>query len=147
MARWKIILSLVAIFIAGAISGAVVTLRVVKKVAGNNGPDRWPAGMMMVYQKKLKLTPEQMEKLQPFVEDARKEWMQAMRSTIASQMGLVRKLDEQMVPMLTPEQLKLHEEMKREFRERARQRPGFKPPFEKGPLDRPPFERPPLEKK
>ena len=142
MARWKIILSLVAIFIAGAISGAVVTLRVVKKVVVANGPERWPAGMIMVYQNKLKLTPEQMEKIRPVVEDTRKEWAQTIRTAISSQMGMMRKLDEHLIPLLTPEQHQLHEEMKREFRERALQRPGPKPPF-----DRPPLDRPPLEKK
>jgi hypothetical protein len=148
MRHWKVILSIIAIFIAGIVTGSVLTLRVVKTVANNNlNPDRYPMGLLENYQRRLKLTPEQMEKMRPVIEETRKEWAETVRRTVGMHMGIMRRVDEQLAPLLTDDQKKVADEMREEMRKKARERMGGKGPgpFPGGPGGRPagPAQNPP----
>jgi Spy/CpxP family protein refolding chaperone len=129
MRRWKIILTLVAIFLAGAVTGGVFALGVARKALNRQiNPGRWPASLLEAYQKRLQLTPEQIEQLRPVIEDSRREWANTVRSAVNSYAGIIRRLDEQLKPLLTPEQLaeheRLREEMRARFRRQFRERPA-----------------------
>ena len=129
MKRWKVILAMVGIFAAGAVSGTVLTARVIQKVAERNlSPERWPATVIESYSRKLKLTPEQVEQMNPAVEAARIEWRDTMKGAIANYGSILMRLDRQLRPLLTPEQLAKDEEMRveweRRYRERFRTNPG-----------------------
>ena len=129
MRNWKVILSLVAIFAAGAVTGAVIAVRVVATVASNRlNPERWPTAIVAQYRAKLKLTPEQIEKIKPAAEEGRQELRRVMGTCIHDYIGILRRFDEQLLPVLTEDQRKLHEEMREEMRTRFRQHAGIKWP-------------------
>ncbi|MBI3878755.1 MAG: hypothetical protein HY301_01655 [Verrucomicrobia bacterium] len=127
MRNWKVILSLVAIFLAGIVTGAVLTVRVVKSVADRNlNPEHWPASLVESYRHRLKLTPDQVENMRPAIEEGRQEWKQAMEQAIRTHVGIMRHLDEQMTPLLTDEQKKVQEQMREELRKKLRERFNLK---------------------
>lgn len=126
MRNWKVILSIMAIFIAGTVTGAVLTLRVVKAVAKNQMPERWPASLIEMYQRRLHLTPEQLEKIRPAVEEGRKDWQEAMRQTMQTHFGVMRRINEQLVPLLDEDQKRKQEQMRDEMRKKMRERFNLK---------------------
>ena len=129
MRNWKVILSLVAIFAAGAVTGAVIAVRVVATVANNRlNPERWPAAIVAEYRSRLKLTPEQVEKIKPAAEEGRQELRRVMGTCLHDYIGILRRFDEQLVPVLTGDQRRLHEQMREELRTKFRQRTGLKLP-------------------
>lgn len=131
MRKWKVILLTVAIFVAGAVTGSILTVRFIQKVAQQQiSPERWPASLLNAYQKRLKLTPEQVAQMKPALESAREEWRRSLGSTVMNYGRIVRQLDEQLAPLLTPEQKLAHEELRQEMRNRLRQRLNVKLPNE-----------------
>src|ERR1041384_2402793 len=117
MRNWKVILSMLAIFAAGAVTGAVIAVRVVATVANNRlNPERWPTAIVAQYRAKLKLTPEQIEKIKPVAEEGRQELRRVMATSMHDYIGIMRRFDEQLVPVLTEDQRKLHERMREEMR-------------------------------
>ena len=127
MRNWKVILSIVAIFIAGTVTGAVLTVRVVQAVAKNQlSPDRWPASLVKAYENRLKLTPEQLEKMRPAVEEGRKDWQEAMRQAMKTHFGIMRRIDEQLTPLLDDRQRANQEKMREEMRKKMRERFNLK---------------------
>ena len=126
--HWKIMLCLVAIFVAGAVSGGVVTLRLVKKAAGRNlNPDGWSSAAMQAYRKKLKLTPEQITKIQPAMDKAAQEIKAIGGDARMEIFSVVVHMNDQVAQELTPEQQKLFEEMKQEFRAKWKDRAASRP--------------------
>ena len=129
MRNWKVILSMLAIFAAGAVTGGVIAVRVVAKIANDRlNPERWPVAIVAQYRAKLKLTPEQIEKIKPVAEEGRQELRRVMGATVHEYVGILRRFDEQLAPLLTPEQQKLHEQLREEMRIKFRQRAGVKLP-------------------
>lgn len=127
MRNWKIILSLLAIFAAGVVTGGVIAVRVVAHAANNRlNPERWPTAIVAEYRSKLKLTPEQIEKIKPAAEAGRHELRRVMGTCIQDYIGILRRFEEQLVPVLTEDQRKLHEQMREEMRAKFRQRTGIK---------------------
>jgi len=113
--HWQIVLLLVAIFLVGAASGALLTVRAVKRAASSStAPQNLVATAARYYQRELQLTPDQVEQLRPiFIETARdigrsrREMYQSMQ-----------RMHGEMEKVLTPEQ----QEKFRELRERAKAR-------------------------
>ena len=129
--HWKIMLCLAAIFAAGLVSGSMVTLRIVKRAAGRSlNPDAWSAAAMQAYRKKLKLTPEQITRIQPAMDQAAQEIRTVGGNTRMEIFSVVIQMNDRIAQELTPEQQKLFEDMKQEFRakwkDRAAARPGRK---------------------
>lgn len=126
--HWKIMLCLVAIFAAGAVSGGMVTLRLVKKAVGRNlNPDGWSSAAMQAYRKKLKLTPEQIQKIQPAMDQAAQEIRAIGGNTTMEIFSVVVQMNDKVAQELTPEQQKLFEEMKQEFRAKWKDRGAARP--------------------
>ena len=110
-------LCLVAIFAVGAVSGGMVTLRLVKRAVGRNlNPDGWSSAAMQAYRKKLKLTPDQIHKIQPAMDRAAREIRTLRGKTNREIFSVVALMNEQVAQELTPDQQILFEEMKQEFR-------------------------------
>lgn len=129
MKKWKVIAAMTGIFLAGAVTGAVLAARVIQKVAERNlSPERWPAALVDTYRKRLDLTPEQVEQMRPVVEQSREEWRRTMGGAVMGYGAIVQRLDRELKPLLTPEQLVKHaeirEEWQRRFREKFRANPG-----------------------
>jgi hypothetical protein len=119
--HWKIILTFVAVFVAGAVTGGVFALGVVKRTVDQKiNPSRWPASLLETYQRRLQLTPAQVEQMRPVIEESRHQWALTVRSAVGSYGGIVRRLDEKLEPLLTPEQKVEHERIREEVRARFR---------------------------
>ncbi len=126
--HWKIMLCLAAIFVAGLVSGSLVTLRIVKKAAGRTlNPGAWSSAAMQAYRKKLKLTPEQIKKIQPAMDQAAQEIKAVAGNTRMEIFSVVVQMNDRVAQELTPEQQKLFEEMKQEFRAKWKDRAVTRP--------------------
>jgi hypothetical protein len=68
-ARSKVVLSLAAIFLAGSVIGALLTVAIAKhEVRRQSDPNQWVALTMHRWKTRLRLSPAQEEKLKPIVE-------------------------------------------------------------------------------
>ena len=137
MRHWKVMLALVALFALGAATGSVITLKVVKRaIEGRTNPERLSQSLLGEYQRRLKLTPEQVDKIKPILQRTGRE-MRDLRSEMAGRtFQVIRASHEEIAAELTPEQREEFARLNKEMRERYRQQgpPGPKglPPM-KGP--------------
>jgi len=143
MPGWKVILALVGIFAAGAITGAVISLRVVKEVAEKRGLSgaaaAWNPQMFRRMAQHLQLSDEQAGKIRPILR-RNMEDMSRLRSYTGAEMRRnYERLEQDLLPLLTPEQQTKFREMQKALRERLRQGPG---PGMGGPPDGEMRERP-----
>jgi hypothetical protein len=131
MRYWKIVLSLLLVFAAGAVTGSVVTHQAIKRgVEHALNFERWKSGVMGVLQSKLKLSEEQHHKIEALV-DAKGRDIRAAFSRAFDESGhdLVR-LQVQIDQELTPNQRVVHAQMKRDFRAELKKRFNFNLPEE-----------------
>lgn len=121
--HWKIAASLIALFIVGMVTGAVLTVAVVKKIARDN--DNWPVATYRLYKKRLKLTPEQEQKLRPTFELAGEELRGIRRDTMHDIFEVIRRANVEIEKELTPEQKvefdKLREDIRKHLEERRKE--------------------------
>lgn len=131
--HWKVILSLLAIFVAGTVTGAFLTLRVVRSYANRSAlgtlmplAPQWPNTALKNYEKRLKLTPEQVEKFKPMFEQAGKDLATTRTNVATDVLVTLRRLNAQVEAELTPEQKaeleKLREENRNRFGKNAKRR-------------------------
>ena len=127
--HWKIILTMLAIFATGTVTGSMVTVRVIKGViARRTAPDYWVAGLMREYERRLELTPEQSPKVRVIVERAGSE-LRRVRATVGTEIAqVVRTAQEDVARELTPEQLVKFDELRRDQRQRLLERLSNAPP-------------------
>ena len=125
--HWKVSLSLVAIFLAGTVTGAVLTLRVVKRVAAEQARfERLPDQILARMKSRLALTPEQATRLQPAVEQAARELRELRKQAGASIAQTLNTLDTEIERELLPEQKPKFEQLRRDIRTRLHLRPPAK---------------------
>jgi hypothetical protein len=116
---WKIILSFVAIFIAGAVCGTVVTLGVVKKIVTQHQRfDRWPEMMMKRLDSRLALDADQRAKIRLAVEAAAKDLHAEREQTRIEILKTLRGLEGKVGSELRPEQQAQFDSLRKEFRKR-----------------------------
>ena len=125
--HWKVSLSLAAIFLAGTVTGAVLTLRVVKRVAAEQARfERLPDQILARMKSRLALTPEQATRLQPAVEQAARELRELRKQAGASIAQTLNTLDTEIERELLPEQKPKFEQLRRDIRTRLHLRPPAK---------------------
>lgn len=125
--HWKISLSLVAIFLAGTVTGAVLTLRVVKRVAAEQSRfERLPDLILARLKSRLALTPEQTARLQPAVDQATRELRELRAQAGASIAQTLNTLDTRIERELLPEQKPKFEQLRRDLRAKLHLRPPAK---------------------
>ncbi len=129
LTRWKIIGSMAGLFLLGAVSGGLVVWHGWRP----SGPpeEKWTATTLAEYERRLQLTPEQVQKLKPaFIEAG--HTLKAVRLQIAQQVLVVTKqLNDAVESELTSAQKLLLEDLLRErkqYREQLQQRLGAHPP-------------------
>lgn len=105
IARWKIILSLAAIFFAGSITGALFTISIAKhEVRRQSDPTQWFQLTMKRWKTRLHLTPAQEEKLKPIVEATVTELRTLRASDLRQTDEILARAQARIDPELTPEQ-------------------------------------------
>ncbi len=123
--NWKVALYLAAIFIFGGITGSFVTLQTLKyMVHRHRNPENVCAIVMKRLESELKLTPEQVQKIKPIVDQSVRE-LEAIRSKAISQSSqIISQSEERIAHELTPEQQKrfqkIQQERRKHFKERLR---------------------------
>ncbi|MBI5801404.1 MAG: hypothetical protein HZA92_11895 [Verrucomicrobia bacterium] len=135
--HWKVVLALFGLFLLGAATGTVITLKVVKHVIeGRTNPERMSQSLLHEFQRRLHLTPEQVERIGPILQRTGRE-MGVLRTEMAGRtFQVIRLSHEEIAAELLPEQREEFARLNKEMRERYRQQgpPGQKgiPPM-KGP--------------
>ena len=154
---WKVIIVLLGIFIAGAVTGGFVTLRVGRnKILNRPVPEEWAPRHLKRLADRLDLTPVQQEQIRPIVRRNMEQLNHIRNSSMAETKTIVEDMQREISERLTPEQRAKFEQMNREFRESREAREkvehekrknldrsiGEKPPGDKPPGDKPPLDKP-----
>ena len=115
-----------AIFVVGAVTGGALTVKavrsgVLKALVQNGLFGDWSAATMKRYQSKLKLRPEQVQKIQPILDDTGRELKITTREAFAQVINLNVHNNELVAKELDPEQRqifdKMNEDIARHFRQ------------------------------
>jgi hypothetical protein len=122
IARWKIVVSLVVIFLAGSITGALFTIAIAKhEVRRQSDPTQWFQLTMQRWKTRLCLTPAQEEKLKPIVQETVEELRTLRASDLRQTDEILARARTRIEPELTPEQRvrlqKMQEARKRRLQE------------------------------
>jgi Spy/CpxP family protein refolding chaperone len=125
LSKWKLGVYVLAIFLAGGGSGALITWQVCRRMPVTPlPPAEIGARLRARFQSRLALTPDQAQKIDPMIDQAMHR-VEAIRKETASQVfANVTTLHEQVLAVLTPEQKVKFEELERERREHLRQKFG-----------------------
>jgi hypothetical protein len=120
---FKVIASLVAIFVTGAITGSVITFQVVKRVVNaRTNPDQWPDRVLREYKHRLDLTPRQMDQIRPKMAAAGRELKFARTDFAQNYSAILRQTNEDIFQALTPEQRERFKQFRREQMGKMRNR-------------------------
>ena len=136
--HWKVVLALTALFLLGAATGTVITLKVVKRVIeGRTNPERMSQSLLQEYQRRLRLTPEQIERIRPILQRTGREMWELRTEMAGRTFQVIRLSHEEISAELLPEQREEFARVNKEMRERYRQQgPAIGPkglPATKGP--------------
>jgi hypothetical protein len=130
-AYWKIVAGLLVVFAAGAVTGSVGTHEFIKHgVKRALNFENWKAGVMNTLQAKLKLTPEQHEKIEIIVEVHGREIHGCFAHAFGESGHILVRLQNQIDQELTPEQRLIHAQMRKDFRAELKKRFNFDLPEE-----------------
>ena len=120
----KLVVYLVLLFVLGGVTGSGITYKLVKTHAPGRRPGHSPPDfterMRADFQSRLGLSPEQMQKINPMIDQAGVELRSIQTNTMQRVSQVFDNLHAQMRPQLTPEQITRLEEMQKEFREKRR---------------------------
>lgn len=117
LAHWKIVLALVLMFAAGAVTGSAWTHWQFKRAFEKGFTlEHFTARAMNALQKKHNLTPQQQPKIRAIVEDMAQQFKATFGKTTKESGGILVKSWRRVYSELTPEQRTIHAQMKKEFR-------------------------------
>jgi Spy/CpxP family protein refolding chaperone len=131
--HWKLILGLLALFSAGFATGVLASVKLIQHVVKRNtNLDFWVGDRMSEYQKRLKLTPEQKEKVRPLLEKAGHGFQGIVGDAFLQVIPLVQETQDQVRQQLTPEQQaefdKMRDEMMKRWQDMASKEVQKAPP-------------------
>jgi predicted HNH restriction endonuclease len=119
--NWKIVLSLVAIFVTGAITGSFITLVVGKyEVHRQSDPHKWVELTMGRWRTRLRLSDDQERKLRPIVEETVNDLRNLRSLDLRETDDILARAQERIEPELTERQRRKFQRMREERRRRLR---------------------------
>ena len=124
---WKVVLAFTAIFLAGAVFGGLLAMRIGPRLLQRRipPPPSLP-GVLRHFADRLDLTAEQKEKIRPMVERAEEEIRGLRQSSLKATGVILRRLQQEFSGELTPDQRKKLEKMVERQRELMKEeRPGM----------------------
>ena len=125
VSKWKLGVYVLAIFLAGAGSGAFVGWEVCRRQPVAPRPTaEIGARLRARFQSQLALTPDQAQKINPMIDEAMRHVETIRHETAGQVFANVSNLHEQVLGVLTPEQKAKFEELERERRDYLRQKFG-----------------------
>lgn len=103
---FKIIIAVGGIFVAGAVTGGFVGVRIAERIAREQRAQQrmGPTEIGGRLAEQLKLTPEQREKLVPIIGHTTEELRRVRRESFGQMSQLVEKMDAELTKILTEEQ-------------------------------------------
>jgi Spy/CpxP family protein refolding chaperone len=117
--RWKIVLTLIAIFVAGAVTGGFFTIRAVKyETPGRSKAPSGPPFAVGRWLAHLHLTPDQDQTLRPIIEQADNELRNLRALDLREIEGILDRAQDRMNPVLTPDQRERLRQMLEERKQR-----------------------------
>ena len=123
--KWKLGLYVLAIFLAGGGSGALITWRTCQgRAVTPPSPAEIGAHLRARFLARLDLTPEQVNRINPLIDQAMRQVEVIRTETAHHVFANVSNLHEQVLLVLTPEQKAKFEQLERERREYLRQKFG-----------------------
>ncbi|MGO8931673.1 MAG: hypothetical protein ACLQU3_32870 [Limisphaerales bacterium] len=125
LGKWKLGAYVLAIFLAGTGSGAFIAWQVSRRIPIPPVPTaEIGARLRTRFQSELALMPEQVQKIDPMIDQAMRR-VEAIRNETASKVfANVASMHEQMLTVLTPAQKMKFEELERARRDYLRQKYG-----------------------
>ncbi len=136
--HWKVILALLGLFLLGAATGTAVTLKVVKRyIEARTNPERMSQAMLQEYHRRLRLTPEQVDRIRPILQRTGREMWELRTEMAGRTFQVIRLSHDEIAAELQPEQREEFARVNQEMRARYRlQGPAGQSP--KGPSSRGP---------
>lgn len=111
--HWKIVLCLLAIVVASGVAGGLIGHRAARQqLEQRNDPDNWNEHVAHVFERTVKPTPEQGDKIQAHLDKAVRELQAIRQETIARSTNVIGRLIAEVDQELTPEQRQAFETMK-----------------------------------
>jgi len=118
---WKIVLVLLGIFIAGGVTGALVTFRFGRQaLAHRPGPDQWAPNHLKRLAERLDLKPEQSAAIRPIVQKNMEELNRVRSESMAEAKKVMERMEQEISAQLTPDQRTKFDQLNKELRERAK---------------------------
>jgi len=122
-ARWKIVFALIAIFVAGAVTGGLTAIRLarlakyetLRQVARENDSRRWFAPMIDRWRENLRLKPEQEEKVRPIMQQAADELSNLRSLDLRETDGILSRVQDRLNPVLAADQRERLQQMREEY--------------------------------
>ena len=125
LGRWKLRFYALAIFLAGSGSGALITWHICQsRVVAPSPPAEIGARLRARFQARLDLTPEQVQKINPLIDEAMRQVELIRYDTANHVFENVSNLHQQLLLVLTPEQKVKFEQLERERRDYLLQKFG-----------------------
>jgi Spy/CpxP family protein refolding chaperone len=136
---WKVILAFLGVFLAGAVFGGFLSVRLAKQFPlGAPAAPEAPAGgqfspqIMKRLTQRLELTPEQQEKIRPIIQRTDEEMRTLRRTNLREGFAVAERMQAEVAALLTPAQQakldQMHREMRERFQRERQQRWGDRPP-------------------
>jgi Spy/CpxP family protein refolding chaperone len=118
---WKLVLLLVGIFVAGAITGGFVSLEVAHSMLRKRmAPETWGPARLKLLGKRLDLTQEQVARLEPIIKRDVEELRELREKGFTDAHAILERMERDIAALLTPEQKGKFEKLNAELRERNR---------------------------
>lgn len=121
--RVRDILILVGIFVAGVVTGSINTIGVGQRLAEHRlGVDTLHSSLMDILKSELELTPDQVQRVEPIVVHACKEYQALTLDTVNRVTQMVAATNERLAKELNPQQAQKLRELERQREEMVRRR-------------------------
>ena len=125
---WRLAVGVLVVFAAGVATGMFVGARKAHDVLVHKHHHRMGEHMRERLTRRLQLTPEQVEKLGPIIDDTSKRLHEIRRESGKRVAETMQQAHSAMAPHLTPEQRELAEQMKTHHKRMLRRRRDPPPP-------------------
>ena len=116
---WKLVVLLAGIFVAGSVTGGLLTARFGRNwVAQRAAPDQWAPIHLRKLAGRLELKPEQVEQLRPIIRRNMEEMGRLRGDCLKETRVVVERMEREIAAQLSPEQRVKFDDYNREKRER-----------------------------
>jgi hypothetical protein len=122
--RWKIVFALIAIFVAGALTGVLTAIRLARlpkyetprQVARESDSRHWFAPMMDRWRENLRLKPDQEAKARPILQQAADELGNLRSLDLRETDGILSRAQDRLKPILESDQRERLQQMREEYK-------------------------------